>query len=213
MTRDETVKIIRIIVDSYPNYKPNNISETVDVWNEMLSEYSYNDIAVALKSYILSDKSGFAPSIGQLTTKLNDIKSPQQLNEMQAWSIVSKAIRNSTYNYVDEFDKLPELVKEAIGIPEQLRVWALDENYNEQVASSNFVKCYRNVLQRSKNYALLPKQAKMQIDHVSNFALIEQSKNRKHSEDTISLLETDFVEMPEECKRKLEELKNNIMNK
>ena len=41
MTREETVKIIRIMVDSYPNYKPNNISETVDVWHMMLSEYTY----------------------------------------------------------------------------------------------------------------------------------------------------------------------------
>ena len=36
MTREETVKIIRIMVDSYPNYKPNDISETVDVWQMML---------------------------------------------------------------------------------------------------------------------------------------------------------------------------------
>ena len=53
MTREETVKIIRIMVDSYPNYKPNNISETVDVWNMMLSEYTYEQISVALKAYIL----------------------------------------------------------------------------------------------------------------------------------------------------------------
>ena len=30
------------MVDSYPNYKPNDISETVDVWNVMLSDYDYN---------------------------------------------------------------------------------------------------------------------------------------------------------------------------
>ena len=27
--------------DCYPNYKPSNLSETVDVWNMMLEEYSY----------------------------------------------------------------------------------------------------------------------------------------------------------------------------
>ena len=48
MTREETVKIIRIMVDSYPNYKPNDISETVDVWLMMLSDYDYNLVAMAL---------------------------------------------------------------------------------------------------------------------------------------------------------------------
>lgn len=49
MTRDETVKIIRIMCDCYPNYKPSNLSETVDVWNMMLEEYSYSQISMALK--------------------------------------------------------------------------------------------------------------------------------------------------------------------
>ena len=70
MTREETVKIIRIMVDSYPNYKPNDISETVDVWHMMLSDYDYNLVAMALNAYILSDTSGFAPSIGQLVAKI-----------------------------------------------------------------------------------------------------------------------------------------------
>ena len=51
MTREETVKIIRIICGSFPNFKPSDLSETVDIWNMMLDEYTYNQIAGALKSY------------------------------------------------------------------------------------------------------------------------------------------------------------------
>ena len=69
MTREETVKIIRIMCDCYQNYKPNDLSETVDVWTMMLEEYPYEQIAVSLKAYVLSDTSGFAPSIGQLISK------------------------------------------------------------------------------------------------------------------------------------------------
>ena len=66
MTREETVKIIRIMVDGYPNYKPNDISETVDVWQMLLEEYSYKQVSAALKEYILTENTGFAPSIGQI---------------------------------------------------------------------------------------------------------------------------------------------------
>ena len=95
MTREETVKIIRIMVDSYPNYKPNNISETVDVWYMMLSDYEYNLVAMALKTYILSDTNGFAPSIGQIVDKIQAISKPQELSEMEAWDMVRIALRNS----------------------------------------------------------------------------------------------------------------------
>ena len=92
------------MVDSYPNYKPNDISETVDVWQMMLSDYDYNLVAMALKAYILSDTSGFAPSIGQLVDKMKSITNPQELNEMEAWSLVCDALSNSGYNYVAEYE-------------------------------------------------------------------------------------------------------------
>ena len=47
----------------------------------MLSDYDYNLVAMALKAYILSDTSGFAPSIGQLVGKIQTLTKPQELNE------------------------------------------------------------------------------------------------------------------------------------
>lgn len=150
MTRDETVRIIRIIYNSYPNYKPGDLSETIDVWHMMLSEYQYKTVSIALKAYILSDTSGFAPSIGQLVAKMQSMSQKQEPNEMEAWSLVSKAIRNSAYNPIYEFEKLPEKVRKSVGSPDQLRQWAMDENFNEQVVSSNFIKCYKNVVERDR---------------------------------------------------------------
>ena len=160
MTREETVKIIRIMVDSYPNYKPNNISETVDVWNMMLSDYDYNLVAMALKAYILSDTSGFAPSIGQIVDKIQAISKPQELSEMEAWDMVRIALRNSGYNAEEEFNKLPLIVQKAVSSPSQLRTWALDENYNEQVVSSNFMRCYRTVVARENEIAKMPAEVR-----------------------------------------------------
>lgn len=83
MTREETVKIIRIMVDSYPNYKPNNISETVDVWQMMLKEYSYRQVSVALKEYILTENSGFAPSIGQIANMIKVQEKRKHFEELE----------------------------------------------------------------------------------------------------------------------------------
>ena len=191
LKREETVKIIRIICDCYPNYKPNNLTETVDVWNMMLSDYTYEQISLALKAYILADTNGFAPSIGQLVDRVNTFSHPQELNELEAWSLVYKAIRNSGYNSEYEFSLLPDMVRKAIGTPNQLRTWAMDENFNEQVVSSHFVRCYRSEVAKDKDFRKMPaniqslinNNSKAQIDKVEqqlvmNKDLIKESENK-----------------------------------
>lgn len=209
------------MVDSYPNYKPNNISETVDVWQMMLSEYTYEQISVSLKAYILSDTSGFAPSIGQLVGKIQSITQPQELSEMEAWALVSKAIRNSTYNSVDEFAKLPPLVQKAVGLPENLREWAMTENLNHEVVSSNFMRCYRMEVARHEELSKMPSDVKALIENASKGSYSAQiEEKREHAmkslternESEIKELEAkeEYVPMPEYIKKRLEDCKNEI---
>lgn len=164
------------MVDSYPNYKPNNISETVDVWHMMLSEYDYKSIAMALKAYILTDTSGFAPAIGQIISKLYDIHNPNQMSETEAWSLVKNAMSNSGYNCLEEYNKLPKIVQKCIGEPIQLRKWAMTENLNESVVSSNFIKAYKEALQKEKINSMYTQDIKKMIDS-SNGMMIEKSEN------------------------------------
>lgn len=176
MTREETKKIVRIICDCYPNYKPMDLSETVDVWTMMLSEHTYHQISMALKAYVLTDTSGFAPSIGQLVEKAHDISRPNNMSEMEAWAIVSKAIRNGAYHSVDEFTKLQPEIKRAVGTPEQLFIWATDEDYNEQVVSSNFMRSYRQVIAQEKELNKLPSDVRNMIESASEGMIPEKSE-------------------------------------
>ena len=218
MTRDETVNIIRIMVDSYPNYKPNNLSETVDVWHTMLSDYDYSLVSMALKSYISSDTSGFAPAIGQLVAKMHSITQPQVLNEMEAWSLVSKAIRNSIYNAAEEYAKLPAIVQKAVGLPSQLMQWAIDDSYNESVVSSNFMRCYRIELAREKELSMLPEDAKQIAQNGSGCTyaakigeererVIKLSLDIKQGDTKALEAKHDGVPMPEKYKDIYEKLK------
>lgn len=51
---------------------------------------------------------------------MRELNTPKQLNELEAWSLVEKAIRNSIYNSQEEFSKLPPLVQKAVGSPNVL---------------------------------------------------------------------------------------------
>ena len=222
MNREETVKIIRIMVDSYPNYKPNNISETVDVWQMMLSDYDYNLVAMALKAYILSDTSGFAPSIGQLVAKIQTLTKPQELSEMEAWSLVKKAI--DSYDYVDNFHKLPPIIQKCIGSAYQLKCWALDEDFNEQVASSNFARSYRTMVARQEEYIKMPQEIREVISTVSKNLYLPQNDTEdmkmidiSQDEEKLKIDELDerreCVPMPSRIKKRLEEFRNEQCKK
>lgn len=166
MDREETKKIIRVICASYPNYKPTDLSETIDIWTTMLAEYSYEHIAVALKTYIATDTSGFAPSIGQLVNSIKSITEKENLTEMQAWTLVDKAIRNGLYGAEKEFENLPPEVQKAVGSPSQLRQWALtDQDSIQTVAQSNFMRSYRAVVEREKYVARIPESVKQLMNN------------------------------------------------
>lgn len=182
MTREETVKIIRIMCDCYPNYKPNNLSETVDVWQMMLDEYSYNQVSIALKAYVTSDTSGFAPSVGEIVAKIQTISQPQELDGMAAWGLVSKALRNGAYGAVEEFNKLPPLVKQAVGMPDNLKNWATSDYQTiETVIQSNFLRTYEVVVKRETEISRMPDNIKSLIEKAnanSYKAQIEQKFQR-----------------------------------
>lgn len=215
MTRDETVKIIRIMCDCYPNYKPSNLSETVDVWNMMLEEYSYSQISTALKTYVHSDTSGFAPSIGQLINKLHEVQAPQELNEMEAWLLVGKALRNGTYGAVEEFNKLPPLVQKAVGSPDNLRNWAqTDSESIENVVQSNFMRTYRIVVNRAKEYQKMPKDIQALIENTNRSSYSTQIGFGNQQTIKLSLGDNKSqnkpikgVPMPKEIKERIEQMK------
>ena len=130
----------------------------------MLADYPYQQAQMALKAYIATDTSGFAPNIGQIIDKMQMITNPAEMNEMEAWSLVSKALRNGNYKSREEFEKLPDLVKEAVGSPENIHNWAQSDIKSiESVIQSNFIKSYRIVVNRQKEMQKLPKDIKAVI--------------------------------------------------
>lgn len=163
MTFNEAMKFVAVLMTIYPNYNPADEELAAQVWADVTEDYTYEQVDAALKSYMRTNTSGFAPVPGQIIDKIHTMTQPQELNEMEAWSLVSKAIRNSGYNSVEEFSKLPPIVQNAVGLPSQLRTWALDENYNEEVAMSSFQRAYKAELKRHEELQKMPQNVRQLI--------------------------------------------------
>lgn len=204
MTRENVQDLLAMIQGTYPNYKPMDKTATINAWLMALEEYDKNQVAAAFKMYMKSNSSGFAPSPGQLIENIQTLTRPQELNEMEAWSLVSKALKNGYYGAEEEFSKLPPIVQKAVGQPSQLRIWASDEEYNESVVSSNFMRSYRMELAQAQQISKLPHGMQEAISKVNENRGIEVKPYVAIEEKKV---EYKGVPMTDEQKKRVEEMK------
>lgn len=149
MTRDETVGLIRSIVSLYPNWKPDNLTETVNAWHWALEDYPAPAVKAALQIYLRTNNTGFAPSVSQVIGCIYALKDNEELTEGEAWALVKKGISDSSYHAEERFNELPELVQKAVGGASMLRTWGMcpSEEVNT-VVMSNFQRTYRSLLEK-----------------------------------------------------------------
>ena len=209
MTREDTIKILMVIQAAYPNYKPQDKTIAVNVWSEMLSDISYERVSTAVKAYIQSDKSGFAPGIGDIREKVQNIFAEEdELNETAAWSLVLKAIRRSTYYSEEEFLKLPEIIQRSVGSPRQLREWATLEDVDGKtltVIQSNFQRTFRVEQQRERERNKLSPDV-LKLMRPLNNSRIEDNPNELSIEEQRIIAEENAKPAPEDFMKNVMEV-------
>ena len=86
------------------------------------------------------------------------------LNELEAWDMVSRALRDSTYHAEERFAQLPELVQRCVGSPSQLRNWGQSDLKSvETVIQSNFMRTFRDMRDRQNTINALPVEMKEEV--------------------------------------------------
>jgi hypothetical protein len=172
MTQEETIKVLSVIKAAYPQWardlKPTDAKAMVNLWSDMLEDYPYNVVQVAIKKIIATNK--FPPSVAEVIEAINYIKTGGQseMTEIEAWGLVRKAIKNSAYNAEEEFNKLPEKIQQAIGSHNILHNWSQESiNGIETVIGSNFMRSYKATVARKKEEKQLPQSIRAMLGDVS----------------------------------------------
>lgn len=182
MDRIETMKIMAVIKGAYPNYykdmKSADTESIIALWQEMFSDDTYQIVAMAVKSFIATDTKGFPPVIGIIKDWIVKLTAPNEMSEMEAWNLITKALKNSIYGYKEEFAKLPPLLQQILGSDSQLREWAtIDTNELQTVVQSNFMRSYKYRAKSAKEYQALPSEIKVMTDKLTGkFAMPKLSE-------------------------------------
>ena len=168
MTRNEVKQLLMTLETMYSNFHvaTETMSFTIDTWHRFLEPYSVADINMALQIYVNNSGSAFAPSVSEIISLINKPVELANTDPSTAWMLVRKAISRSAYNSKEEFAKLPEMVQKAIGGAEMLRLWAVDENYNNEVVMSLFMKNYKAICERDITERMLPDEARNRLEQI-----------------------------------------------
>lgn len=159
----ETAKIMAVLETAYPRFYANKTAEdrenAVKLWAQVFAEDPYNVVSMAVMALIKT--SPYPPQPSDVNAKIQQITQPEQMTEMEAWSLVVKAVNNSAYNSGEEFKKLPPVVQRLVGAPSQLKEWAVmdSETFNSVVAS-NFQRSYKVRAKNERDYLALPSSVK-----------------------------------------------------
>lgn len=164
MTIDETKMILGILKTAYPNfYKEMSKQEmlnVVDLWADMFKNDNSKLVTVAVKELINSFQ--YPPTIADVKNKMysltNNEKTPSEL-----WDRLQKAISRGIYHSEEEFEKLPDEVKEFIRSPKQLKELAMmDSDVVHSVTKGQFLKQIEIIQQRTvEKKKMLPQNKKI----------------------------------------------------
>lgn len=219
MTEEKVGELLMTIQAYYPNYNPPDKKITLNAWYIMLAEYPEELVLQALRACIATNTSGFAPDVGQIISKIQTISQPQELDGMAAWGLVSKALRNGTYGAVEEFNKLPPLVRQAVGMPDNLKNWATaDYQTIETVIQSNFLRTYETVVKRANEINRMPDDIKSLIEKmnaISYKAQFQQKFQRDINTPTIkenvligqNTNVEEYIEAPKEIQDRIDRMR------
>lgn len=171
MNREETLKVCLIVQSAYPQHYERFTDRErqcmSEVWNAVLSDYTYQMVCAGVKAFIATDTKGFPPSPGQIIDHIHKLteKPENRLSEGEAWQMVYKAICNGIYGAEEEYANLPPIVQRAVGSPDVIRAWAMEENVN--VTQSNFQRSYRTVAEQYREEAKLPQSVVALVDKMT----------------------------------------------
>lgn len=173
MTRDDVIMILATLKAAYPHaYKGMTRRDgeaLVNLWQRQFADEDPNAVQAAVDALIATRTAGYSITPGEVKEKLHALRTVNELNESDAWALVSKACSNGLYGYREEFAKLPPEVQRAVGAPEQLREWAMmDSDTVQSVVASNFMRNYRATQQRTKEMAMLPQTVQQMLSGVAD---------------------------------------------
>lgn len=157
MSMDEFYEIVEALKIAFVEPWFLSDEKQIDFWYSALKDIPFEIAkAVAVKCATTREDPPKIATIRMMAAEMT--ATPEEsMNAQEAWSLVTRALRNSTYGFEKEYAALPEAVQKAVGSASNLHDWGqISDPESMTVIQSQFQRAYRQVEERRKSDAALP---------------------------------------------------------
>lgn len=147
----------------YRDLKDGDIKAVANLWKIQFAEDSYKDVSLAVHTLISTRTDTFPPVIGEIKEVLRSITHPEEIPSGDAWDMVMKCIKRGTVHAAEDWSNLPEDVRAAVSVDE-IKRHAENEDFNEGVEKSLFLKRWAVLRDRRRTEQQMPPTLKAQIE-------------------------------------------------
>ena len=176
MNREHAIALFKIFKTAFPRFYADmtrdEAEQTIALWVDMFKGDDPNLVVMASKELLNTLK--FPPTIADVKEKMYSLTS-NEVDNMDLWNELDKAVRNCLYNTQQVFDGLSPLVKKFVGSPAQLRELAMSNADTFcTVTKGQFLKQIEILKKREKEEKMmLPENRQLIADLTENFKLLE----------------------------------------
>lgn len=190
MTKEEFSVIIAAMRAYWPR-SAEHICPDVEskrAWFGSLADIDYKACEMAVRE--ISQVSVFPPSIAEIRNTAARQRAPRSMlmTEAEAWAMVEKAVRRSSYYAAEEFSKLPSVIQRAVGSSDVLKSWAGSEDPRAlEVHEATFKRSYGAIA----DHAMKERQLSALL-----YAAIEEAREQ----ELLAASKPELLAAPEETK-------------
>ena len=145
MNMKDTSRILASIQAVYPNFTRDRDARVLaSVWQQVFADVPYEEVNKALGIFFASDAKGYPPTPGAVNAYIRKSRQLAAPTENEAWARLLKAVSRGLYNSTEEYEKLPEDIREIVGHPRVLYEWAqLSTSEMNTVIAPGFLRSWR----------------------------------------------------------------------
>lgn len=164
MTKNETAQILHVLKINYPqsfkNMDGDQMNEYLDLWSGMFANTSTEDVVSAVHAIIAGDPTGYAPNIGQINAKIQELKRIRSntINEDDAWKMIVECVHSP--DWYGDYKKLPQEIRDCVPYEEMKSYINMFSETLNTVAKAQFKKAYKQKQEKSDFVQALPESVK-----------------------------------------------------
>lgn len=170
MSEAEVLEVVYTIKAAYPSHYARftklDFDNMVSVWDGTLEGYTYGQVSAGLSMFLASDTKGFPPVPGQVIECIKRMQRPvaEDYTNTECAALIRRALSNAVYHAEEEFERLPEICRRAVGTPHNLVEWSqLDTREVETVVMSQIIRALEAVRIRMREDAKIPESVKREL--------------------------------------------------